>query len=152
MRDLIKKFLDKKTAEIPAVMWNNSLSRTQIATCAILLEIAKSDEEFSEIEKDKIINILKRDFQLSDEDVRELIEAANKEIKENIDLWHFTNIINTNYSDEEKIRVMETVWRVIYADGKLDMNEDYLVHKLSNLLKLSHKQLIDAKIKVLYNK
>ena len=152
MHDILKKFLKKNTAENHDVKDNNSNSRIEVASCALLLEMANADEEFSEIERENILNLLKKDFNLSDEDAQELIEATNKELKESIDMWHFTNLINENYSSEEKIKVIETVWRVIYADGKLDIHEDYLVHKLATLLKLTHKELIDAKLKVLYNK
>lgn len=125
----------------------DNAQRIQIATCAILLEIANSDEEFSDIEKENIISILKKDFQLSDESADKLIEISDKEREKSTDMWHFTHLINKNYSIEDKINVIETVWKVIYADGKLDKHEDYLVHKLSNLLRLTHRQLIDAKIK-----
>lgn len=128
----------------------DNAQRIQTATCAILLEMANCDEEFSDTEKNNIISILKKTFQLSDKSVNELIETSNKKRKESTDMWHFTHIINENYSIEDKIRVIETMWNVIYADGKLDKHEDYLVHKLSNLLRLTHKQLIDAKIKILH--
>jgi uncharacterized tellurite resistance protein B-like protein len=48
---------------------------------------------------------------------------------------------------EEKLQIIENVWRIAYADGRLDKHEDYLVHKLATLLRLSHKQLIEAKLK-----
>src|SRR3972149_11779103 len=151
MHDILKKFLKKNTADSPAPRENNN-SRVEVASCAILLEMANADGEFSDVERENIINLLKKDFYLSDEDAQELIEVTNKELKESIDLWHFTNLINVNYSTEEKLRVIETVWKVIYTDGKLDVHEDYLVHKLATLLKLTHKELIDAKLKVLYGK
>ena len=43
--------------------------------------------------------------------------------------------------------MLEAVWRVVYADGRIDKHEDYLVHQLANLLRLRHKELIDAKIR-----
>jgi uncharacterized tellurite resistance protein B-like protein len=46
--------------------------------------------------------------------------------------------------------IVETLWRVVFVDGKMDQHENYLMHKFSNLLRLSHKQLIDAKLKVLH--
>ena len=60
-----------------------------------------------------------------------------------------TNLINQNYSIEEKIRIIEMIWKLAYTDGKLDKHEDYLVHKLARLLRLTHKQLIEAKFKVI---
>ena len=105
------------------------------------------DGEFTESEREYVISILNRDFALSDEHATLLLEAAHSELKESIDLWHFTNLINQNYSLEEKLQIIETIWRIAYTDGRLDKHEDYLVHKLARLLRLNHKQLIDAKLR-----
>jgi len=120
----------------------------RLATCVILLEVAKSDDEFSSIEKTTISSILNKEFLISDEAVEELVELAHRKRKESIDLWEFTSLINENYSAEEKRKVVEMAWKVIYADNKLDKYEDHLVHKLARLLRLDHSDLIEAKLKV----
>ncbi len=122
--------------------------KIQIATCAMLLEIANADNEFQNVEKNLIISILQYEFQLSDEETNELIKKTEDEINKSIDLWQFTNLINKNFNKEEKLKILENVWKVIYADGRLDQYEDYLVHKIANLLRLSHEQLIKTKLKV----
>lgn len=127
-----------------------TVHRIRIATCALLLEMAAIDGRFSESEKESIISILRNDYDLSDEHATALMGAAEEELKRSIDLWHFTNLINQNYSKDEKIQIIETVWKVVYADGRLDKHEDYLVHKLAQLLRLSHKELIEAKLKVIH--
>jgi len=76
------------------------------------------------------------------------MEAALAELEGSIDLWKFARIINKEYSVEEKVQTIEAVWRVIYADGRLDGHEDHLVHRLADLLRLSHSQLIEAKLRV----
>ena len=121
----------------------------RIATCALFLEMAQIDGEFSEKERERILGILKKEFDLSDEVAAELTEVAEKERQESIDLWKFTNMINENYSEDEKIRVVEFLWKLVYADGKLNQHEDYLIHKLATLLEIRHDQLIDAKMRVL---
>ena len=146
MIDIVKTFFQKGPVEEERE--ENRAQKIQVATCALLLEVANSDDEFSEIERENIVRILEENFHLSDEYAQELIELAEKERKERIDLWGFTRLINENYSLEEKIRVIELVWKVIYSDGKLDKYEDHLAHKLSKLLKLEHKQLIEAKLKI----
>ncbi|MFX0208040.1 MAG: TerB family tellurite resistance protein [Candidatus Hodarchaeota archaeon] len=148
MLDVVKKFFQKDAVVNTEIKEEASTERIQVAACALLLEVANSDDEFSDVERENVIQILKRDFHLSDKYAKELIELSDRERKESIDLWHFTHLINENYSIEEKIEIIEMVWRVIYADGKLDKYEDHLAHKLSNLLQLTHKQLIDAKLKV----
>jgi len=121
----------------------------RIATCALFLEMAKIDGEFSDKEREKILGVLKQEFDLSEKVAAELTEAADKERQDSIDLWKFTNLINKNYSEDEKIRVVEFLWKLVYADGKLDKHEDYLIHKLATLLEIRHDQLIDAKMRVL---
>jgi uncharacterized tellurite resistance protein B-like protein len=120
-----------------------------VATCAILLEMAKIDGEFSDSERENIITVFKNKYHLSDEDISLLIEASGEELERSIDLWQFTNQVNKICSPEEKLKIIETIWQVAYADGRLDSHEDYLIHKLSELLNISHKDLIEAKIKVL---
>ena len=146
----LKKFF-VKSSDRPANKKETTVHDIRIATCALFLEMATIDGRFSETERESIISILKKDYDLSDEHATALIEAANEELKKSIDLWHFTNLINQNYSKDEKLEIIETVWKVVYADGRLDKHEDYLVHKLAKLLRLSHKELIDAKLKVIHS-
>jgi len=148
MIDLIKKFFGKGK-DIDAVGHEKeSPHDICVATCALFLEMANIDGEFSDSEQENIISILKKDHHLSDKHVAELINTSNKELKQSVDLWQFTNLINQNYSKEEKIHILEMIWKIVYTDGRLDKHEDYLVHKLAKLLRLSHKQLIDAKLKI----
>jgi uncharacterized tellurite resistance protein B-like protein len=105
------------------------------------------DGEFNDLEKTEILGTLKKDYDLTDGEADDLIEAADDELKGSIDLWRFTNLINQNYTVEEKLRIIETVWEIAYKDGKLDKHEEYLVSKLATLLRLTHKQLIDAKLR-----
>lgn len=120
----------------------------EAATCAVLLEIAKIDEEFTDEEQKIINNILKKKFSLTDEEVKNLIKLTSEELKESSDLWQFTNTINKNFSKEQKVQLIEHIWQIIYSDKHLKGHEDYLVHKLQRLMWLDHKDLIDAKAKV----
>jgi uncharacterized tellurite resistance protein B-like protein len=146
----VKKFFEK-SREIPSpAQEKQSPHDIRVATCALFLEMGNIDGEFSDTEKEDIISILKKDYNLSEEYITELLEASKEELKNSIDLWQFTNLINQNYSPEEKICIIEMVWKVVYADGKLDKHEDYLVHKLAKLLRLTHQQLINAKLSILH--
>ena len=146
----LKKVLLKKVEIEKEPQEQAEAERLQVATCIILLEVAKSDDGFSSVEKATVEAILKKKFDISAEAVEELMEVASRERKESVDLWEFTNLINENYSKEEKKRIVESAWRVIYADEKLDSYEDYFVHKLAKLLQLDHSDLIEAKLKVKY--
>ncbi len=125
-------------------------NRVQIATCVILLEVAKFDFEFSSIEEETTKAILKNEFSIPEEAVEDLMKVAEEQREESVDLWEFTNVINQNFSREEKLRILEAAWKIIYADEKLDKYEDHYVHVLASLLRLRHADLIDAKLRILH--
>jgi uncharacterized tellurite resistance protein B-like protein len=119
-----------------------------VATCALLVEIARIDNTFTQEEMTTILSILKEKYGLSKQNADALIAEAEKQLEESVDLWQFARLINENYSNEEKMEIIETLWRIVYVDGKMDQYEHYLMNKMKNLLRISHDQLIDAKLKV----
>ncbi len=150
MFDIIKKFFmasedpEKKHDE------DQSIHDVYVATCALLIEIGQIDGEFSDDEQNNMVQILRNEYQLPEEYVQEISSHAQQALQQSQDLWQFTNLINRHYNRDDKIRIIEVLWKVIYTDGKLDKHEDYLVHKLSRLLNLQHSELIEAKLKALY--
>jgi uncharacterized tellurite resistance protein B-like protein len=119
-----------------------------LAVCVLLLEAAQADDEFTNEERTLLLQSLQKRFSLSAEEAEELLASAEKRRAESLDLWQFTHRINDALDQEGKKKVIEEVWRVIYADGKLDAHEDYLIHQLARLLNLTHNELIAAKLKV----
>ncbi len=123
-----------------------------VATCALFVEMARIDEKFTQAEVDTILSILREKYGLTREHADALLSEADKELDESVDLWQFARLINENYSVDEKIEIIETLWQMVFVDGKMDQYEHYLMNKLKNLLRLSHDQLINAKLKVLHPK
>ena len=150
MFDIVKRFFNKATAEFSKDTNQNTAHDIRVATCALFVEIALIDEKFTDVEMKIILSILKEKYGLSQEHADALIAEAEKQLEESVDLWQFAKLINENYSNEEKIEIIETLWRIVYVDGKMDRYEHYLMNKLQNLLRLSHDQLIAAKLKVLH--
>jgi uncharacterized tellurite resistance protein B-like protein len=151
MLDIVKRFFSKVTEEDSKVIEQQRTHDTHVATCALLVEMARIDETFTQAEMDTILSILKEKYGLSRDHADALIAEADKALDESVDLWQFARLINENYSNEEKIKIIETLWQIVYVDGKMDKYEHYLMNKLSTLLRLSHQQLIDAKLKVLHS-
>lgn len=145
MLDAIKKFLTGGENRLDNIKDDISLS-----AAVILLEVAYSDSEFSEEEREFIIRILKQDFNLSEEDTKELIELGTQILREDTNRWRYVNAINEQYSVQEKLKLIDTVWKLIYADNKLDKYEDHLVHRLSRMLHIPHHELIQSKLRVLH--
>ena len=121
--------------------------RTRIAASVILLEAAHADHECTDDELDHVMKTLRSDFDLSRKHAEDLLELAHRERSQAVDLFEFSNHINNEFSREEKTAVLEAVWRIIHIDGQLEKHEDHFVRKLTHLLRLSHKEMIDAKLK-----
>ena len=123
--------------------------RVQVATCALLLEVAQSDGHYQAVEAKIVHDLLAKKFDLSAAAVTELVDYSQEHRQESTDLFQFAREINAHFSRAEKLDVMEGIWRVIYADGTLDKYEDALARQLATLLRLDHKDVIDRKLMVL---
>lgn len=151
MRDMVKRFFGKVTGLNSKTVDQKTHHAILVAVCALFVEMARIDETFTPTEMETILSILKEKYGLPQEHAEALIAEAERELKQSVDLWQFSNLINENYSNEEKVEIIETLWRIVYVDGKMDRYEHYLMKKLKNLLRLSHEQLIEAKLKVLHS-
>jgi uncharacterized tellurite resistance protein B-like protein len=150
MLDSLKHFFSKNAAEGYQENGRQSTHDVHVATCALFVEMARIDDKFTQTETETILSILQEKYGLSREHADALLAEADQELEQSVDLWKFAKLINENYSIDEKIEIIETLWRMVYVDGKMDRYEHYLMNKLKNLLRLSHDQLINAKLKVLH--
>ena len=149
MGDFVNRFLRRISGVNSKTVNQKPHHDVLVAVCALFVEMARIDETFTPLEMKTILSILHEKYGLSQEYARAIVEEAERELEDSVDLWQFSNLINENYSTEEKVEVIETLWRIVYVDGKMDRYEHYLMQKLSNLLRLSHEQLIAAKLKVI---
>ena len=152
MLDIAKRFFGSLSTVGNQKADQGSEHDIQVATCALFVEMAKIDDAFSGEEMAAVLAILKDRYGLSPEHADALIGEADRQLEQSVDLWRFAELINANYSNAEKIKILETLWQIVYVDNKMDEHENYLMHKVGNLLRLSHQDLIEAKLKVLHPK
>ena len=122
----------------------NKISQQQlhIAASALLIEMMYIDDNILDEERTKIINIVCESFSLSAEQAEDLISLAETELKEATDYFQFTSLINKGFTQGQKISLVKCLWEVAFIDGQLDMDEDYMVRKVADLLYVSHSELI----------
>jgi uncharacterized tellurite resistance protein B-like protein len=144
----IKQFFGKTADDQSRGVEQKTGYHILVAVCALLVEMASIDGKFTPAELEAVLSILKEKYGLSREDADDLVAEAARELKESVDLWQFATLINENYGTAEKIELIETLWRIVYVDGRMDRYEHYLMNKLNKLLRLSHRQMIEAKLKV----
>jgi uncharacterized tellurite resistance protein B-like protein len=122
--------------------------RLHLAACALLLELAHADDEFSEAEQTHIEVVLRRHFDLSEAEARELMELAEAERAAAIDYYQFTSLIRSSYDLGQKTLLAEVMWGLILADGQIARHEAYLLRKIANLLDLEPGYLSAARKRV----
>ena len=116
-----------------------------VAACALLLEIAHADGEFSAEERRHIESAMARHFNLAPDAVATLMAAADAERRDSVDHFQFTRQIAADFDLGRKTLLAEIMWGVILADGRIASHEEYLVRKVGNLLNLEPGYLSQAR-------
>ena len=120
----------------------------RLAACALLLELAYADDEFTDDEREHLAAAVRRQFGLDEGQAAELIALAEEQRAEAVDLWTFTNLVAEHYSLGQKMVLAEAMWGLVYSDGELASREDYLMRKISGLLRLEPGYLAEARKRV----
>ena len=119
-----------------------------IAACALLLEIAHADEVFRPEERDRIARHIRDEMHVSEDEIQEVFRLAEAERRESVDLFHFTRLLRENLDRDQRLRLVEAIWGVVYSDGSLSEVEGHLARKIAELLGFQHPEVQAAKEKV----
>jgi uncharacterized tellurite resistance protein B-like protein len=109
----------------------------------------ESDVEHFEVtaeERHKLEVLVRETLALDENETRELLAAAEREVESSVELFQFTRLIDEAFTPEQKAKVVERLWRIAYADQNVDRLEEHLVRKIANLLHVSHRDYIAAKL------
>jgi uncharacterized tellurite resistance protein B-like protein len=120
-------------------------SAVQLAACALLLELAHADDEFSPGEQAHIEAALHRHFGLDAATASELLALAESERRKSLDHFQFARTIREHYDLGQRMVLAEVMWGVILVDGEIRGHEGYLVRKLGHLLDLAPAYLAEAR-------
>lgn len=120
-------------------------SKVQLAACALLLELAHADGEFSAEEREHIQRTVVRHFGLDEETGAELVRLGEAERQQSLDHFQFTRLIATEYDLGQKMVLAEIMWGVILADGRSSDLETHLVRKFASLMQLEPAYLAQAR-------
>ena len=116
-----------------------------LAACALLLEIAWADDEFSAPERAHLEDVLARHFNLSPDEGRHLMAIADEARRNSVDHYRFTSVLRKSYDTGQKMVMAEVIWGLALADGEIAEHEHYLTRKIANLLDLEPGYLSAAK-------
>ncbi|MCW8934165.1 MAG: TerB family tellurite resistance protein [Gammaproteobacteria bacterium] len=119
-----------------------------LAAAALLIEMVLQDDHVDKTEVVQVKKILVSQFDLSEAEMESLYALAEEEKHQATDYHQFTKLIANHYTQPQKIRLIESLWRVAYADEVLDKYEEHMVRRISDLIHVSHKDFIQAKHRV----
>ena len=141
------KLLDKFFNKSGSSSDNKELDphQLQLATCILLIEVSKSDDDYDVDEQEKIISLIKSKFVLTDQEITEVFDASNKHHDKMISLYEWTDIINKECSYEQKLVIIGFMWDIAYVDSKIDKYEDYIIRKVADLIYVKHQDFIGLK-------
>jgi uncharacterized tellurite resistance protein B-like protein len=119
--------------------------RLQLASAALMVEVLHADDTVLTVEENELRKILEQRFELSQAEVNALIELAHDEKHAATDYYAFTSLLNEHYSQQQKIDLVEDLWRLAFADDRLDRYEEHLLRRLAELLHVPHTDFIRTK-------
>ena len=144
----IKNFFDQNLQPGAATDDAHREHVLRLAIGALLLEMTHMDGVAWQEQREAVEVAMHKHFGLTEVETAKLLELAEEERSESTDYFQFTSLINNNYTREEKIRLVELLWQVAYANKDLHMYEEHLVRKIAELLHVPHSAFIAAKLKV----
>jgi uncharacterized tellurite resistance protein B-like protein len=145
MLSSIQSFLSSLLMPADAAQANEARG-LQLATAVLLVEVMRCDARFAEPERAATERALRNTFSLSDGELGSLMAQAEQTAQGANDYFRFTSAMNAQFSQAQKIQVVELMWQVAYADGLLDENEQHLISKIAGLLHVTHGEYIAAKL------
>jgi len=120
---------------------------TNLAVAALLVEVLRADYEVGSAEREQAMASVAGLLRLQPEATRALVEEAERQIDKSHDLFQFTSQINRSYTEADKIRLLEALWRVADADMAIHKYEEHLIRRVADLLHVPHSAFIAAKLR-----
>ena len=134
-----------QSIEAPTV--DDAPHELELATAALMMEVARADFEQSEEERSLMLQKLGARLKLTDDAVAGLLLLAQDASEEAHDLYSFTSIINERFSYPEKKQLVVNLWEIALADAHIDPQEDHIIRRIAGLLSVDHSDVIHARAK-----
>lgn len=144
MKKILLKFLTIESVESDPSNLEHAL---RVATAVLLVEVTRADFIVQPSEKTRLRQLLERQFSLSAAELDALMDEAEADADRLVSIQHITRLLNEHYDHRMKLRVVEMMWQLVYADGDKDHYEEHLIRQVADLLYISHSEFIQARHK-----
>lgn len=144
MISILKKLFLTSELQSPLFDQEHAL---RISTATLLIEVCRADFEEQESELDRMRHLMAQHFSLNETELDELMLQARESADKLVGLQQITRLLNEQFDASMKIRVVEMMWQVVYADGDKHHYEEHLIRQVSELLYVPHSRFIQARHK-----
>jgi len=132
--------LSQNTAEL-----NTDEVTIEVACAVLLCEVMRADGHFDQQEQAKLALLLVEQFNLNEEEIKQIIDQALIQSEQATDFYRYTSKINQHFTIEQRISIVTQLWKMAYADGELASIEEHIIRKIADLLHLRHAEYIQTK-------
>lgn len=143
LKDLFDALLPPQPGAPPA----DAEHQLQLATAVLLVEVLRTAADVGAAERRAVVDALKDKFALADDEIARLVELAERTARDASDYYAFTSRINEGFDMSRKLRIVEHMWRVAWADGTLSAHEQHVLWRIADLLHVPHGAYIHAKMR-----
>jgi len=141
LKDLLKRLSGENAAPL-------SSEDARIAIAALLVIAAHADHHYHDAERAMIERVLADRYQLDADAARKLREEGEAAEQASMDLYKFTSLIKQTIEYDQRITVLEALWRVVLADNDREAHEETLMRRVTDLLGLDPRESVDARRRV----
>lgn len=120
----------------------------RVAAAALLIHVMSVDGADHEAERNRLRSILQQQFVLDDNEADRLVAAATEADREAIDLYRFTSLLNRTLDEAGRLRVVEMMWEIVFADGRVNEFEDNVLWRAADLLGISARERLAMRRRV----
>jgi len=116
-----------------------------VAATALMVQLSRVDNQEDERELKTIVDCAVKAHQITREEAEEILNDALAHAEDATSLYQFTGQINDHLDQQQKQSLLESIWRVAFADGRIDKYEEHLIRRMADLLHLNHREFMQAR-------
>lgn len=143
MLEKIKHFFDQHIALNDANGDNDK--KLKLASAALLIEMMHTEETDTDKKQRLIMTLLENSFALTEEQAIDLMACAEQQRQQATDYFEFTHLISNAFSHDQKIQLMESLWKIAFVDNNLDVDEEYLIDKIARLMYIPRAEVLQVR-------
>jgi len=144
LKKLSQWFTDEVLTQPEATTEGHGL---ELATAALMMEVARSDQDKSPEELTLILETMRSRLHLSEKQLKDLVTLAEESAEQAHDLYAFTSLVNENFDYPQKKQLLVDLWRIAYADATLDRYESHIIRRIAGLMHVSNNDMLHARAK-----